>query len=584
MRRYIFGWMAVALVVASAAGCGGNGGDASNYVVPDIPPVSDSQRTVSYLVEDFQKGDDCHLVISTNAKTAENRDLRKVTVSSDVDYSVSSSPKQFLAKDDEAEAYAPMACGFAEAAIDISTAEETATEGSARINHGASASFDSMKKGDVEWIWAAFNGTAQKVYVKKVLDSDPTTHCNILSSATKDETGNYATELTEAQALAVAQAFDNEIYDQVTKVCGYEWNTGGGRDGDRRVNIVFLRDEQMKKQDGSTIYGFVSVRDLLPRVSDEYSAKVEKNYSNGGEYIYLNYDVFFGGATDAALGGEEFKTALAHEFTHLTQLNQKVAKNGFFTDLGQVNAYSSVAALYSAVGDPTLTEGLAEVGADLCGFGVNYADGKTSGKAASQLSLDSIYRYMNGKSTFATEDSKDAPTIFPTAFFDTEAKDLAGMGHLFGLHILGYYGKDTLSKLYKSPDCGVELLEGALGEPVNDIMHRYDMAVSLSGLGSLPTQYAKYEIPYVNLGGSNVYLASDGSIKSVNINKAVDADYRIVYPKLSASQFEVLPWFNCLTHLVCQTSAPLKVNAVVPKSAQTNLIHIDDNGDIKAIY
>ena len=580
MRRYIFGWMAVALVVASAAGCGGNGGDASNYVVPDIPPVSDSQRTVSYLVEDFQKGDDCHLVISTNAKTAENRDLRKVTVSSDVDYSVSSSPKQFLAKDDEAEAYAPMACGFAEAAIDISTANESETVTDATTT----ARFDSMEKGKVDWIWAAFNGTANQVYVKKVLDSNQTTHCNILSSATKDETGNYAPELTEAQALAVAQAFDNEIYDQVTKVCGYEWNTGGGRDGDRRVNIVFLRDEQMKKQDGSTIYGFVSVRDLLPRVSDEYSAKVEKNYSNGGEYIYLNYDVFFGGATDAALGGEEFKTALAHEFTHLTQLNQKVAKNGSFTDLGQVNAYSSVAALYSAVGDPTLTEGLAEVGADLCGFGVKYADGKTSGKAASQLSLDSIYRYMNGKSIFASENSKDAPTVFPTAFFDEEAVDVAGMGHLFGLHVLGYYGEDTLSKLYKSSEYGVDMLESVFDESANDVMHRYDMAVALSGLGSIPAKYAKYEIPYVNLGGSNVYLASDGSIKSVNINKAVDTDYRIVYPKLSASQFEVLPWFNCLTHLVCQTSAPLKVNAVVPKSAQTNLIHVDENGDIKAIY
>lgn len=580
MRRYIFGWMAVALVVASAAGCGGNGGDASNYVVPDIPPVSDSQRTVSYLVEDFQKGDDCHLVISTNAKTAENRDLRKVTVSSDVDYSVSSSPKQFLAKDDEAEAYAPMACGFAEAAIDISTANESETVTDATTT----ARFDSMEKDKVDWIWAAFNGTANQVYVKKVLDSNQTTHCNILSSATRDDNQNYVADMSQEQAKAVAQAFDNEIYDQVTKVCGYEWNTGGGRDGDKRVNIVFLRDEQMKKQDGSTIYGFVSVRDLLPRVSDEYSAKVEKNYSNGGEYIYLNYDVFFGGATDAALGGEELKTALAHEFTHLTQLNQKVAKNGSFTDLGQVNAYSSVAALYSAVGDPTLTEGLAEVGADLCGFGVKYADGKTSGKAASQLSLDSIYRYMNGKSIFASENSKDAPTVFPTAFFDEEAVDVAGMGHLFGLHVLGYYGKDTLSKLYKSSEYGVDMLESVFDESANDVMHRYDMAVALSGLGSIPAKYAKYEIPYVNLGGSNVYLASDGSIKSVNINKAVDTDYRIVYPKLSASQFEVLPWFNCLTHLVCQTSAPLKVNAVVPKSAQTNLIHVDENGDIKAIY
>ena len=128
------------------------------------------------------------------------------------------------------------------------------------------------------------------------------------------------------------------------------------------------------------------------------------------------------------------------------------------------------------------------------------------------------------------------------------------------------------------------MMESVFDESANDVMHRYDMAVALSGLGSIPAKYAKYEIPYVNLGGSNVYLASDGSIKSVNINKAVDTDYRIVYPKLSASQFEVLPWFNCLTHLVCQTSAPLKVNAVVPKSAQTNLIHIDENGDIKAIY
>lgn len=579
MRRYIFGWMAVALVVASAAGCGGNGGDASNYVVPDIPPVSDSQRTVSYLVEDFQKGDDCHLVISTNAKTAENRDLRKVTVSSDVDYSVSSSPKQFLAKDDEAEAYAPMACGFAEAAIDISTANESETVTDATTT----ARFDSMEKGKVDWIWAAFNGTANQVYVKKVLDSNQTTHCNILSSATKDETGNYAPELTEAQALAVAQAFDNEIYDQVTKVCGYEWNTGGGRDGDKRVNIVFLRDEQMKKQDGSTIYGFVSVRDLLPRVSDEYSAKVEKNYSNGGEYIYLNYDVFFGGATDAALGGEELKTALAHEFTHLTQLNQKVAKNGSFTDLGQVNAYSSVAALYSAVGDPTLTEGLAEVGADLCGFGVKYADGKTSGKAASQLSLDSIYRYMNGKSIFASENSKDAPTVFPTAFFDEEAVDVAGMGHLFGLHVLGYYGKDTLSKLYKSSEYGVDMLESVFDESANDVMHRYDMAVALSGLGSIPAKYAKYEIPYVNLGGSNSYLNANGTLSSINIAKAIDTDYRVVDPKL-VSTFEVLPWLNCLIHLRCSASAPLSVRAVVSKSAQTNLIHVDENGDIKAIY
>lgn len=581
MRRYIFGWMAVALVVASAAGCGGNGGDASHYVVPDIPPVSDSQRTASYLVEDFQKGDDCHLVISTNAKTTESREARKVTVSTDVDYSKGSSTKQLLAKDeDTTEAYAPMACGFAEAAADIVTVEEA--ESTARINHASSARFDSLAQGNVDLIWAAFNGTANQVYVKKVLDNSQTTHCNILASATLADT-NYVATLSEAQALAVAQAFDQEIYDQVTKVCGYEWNTGGGRDGDKRVNIVFLSNDYMQKQDGSTIYGFVSVRDLLPRVSDEYNPKVEKNYSNGGEYIYLNYDVFFDGATDGGLNVAELKTALAHEFTHLTQLNQKVAKNGSFTDFGQLNPYSSVKALYAAVGEPTLTEGLAEVGADLCGFGVKYADGKTSGKAASQLSIDSICRYMNGKSIFATEDSNSAPTVFPTAFFDEEATDVAGMGHLFGLHVLGYYGEDTLSKLYKSSEYGVDMLESVFGESANDVMHRYDMAVALSGLGSIPTKYAKYEIPYVNLGGSNSYLNADGTTSSINIAKAIDADYRVVDPKL-ASTFEVLPWLNCLIHLRCSASAPLSVSAVVPKSAQTNLIHVDENGDIKAIY
>ena len=73
------------------------------------------------------------------------------------------------------------------------------------------------------------------------------------------------------------------------------------------------------------------------------------------------------------------------------------------------------------------------------------------------------------------------------------------------------------------------------------------------------------------------------SIMRECLDKAIDTDYRVVDPKL-VSTFEVLPWFNCLTHLRCSASAPLSVRAVVPKSAQTNLIHVDENGDIKAIY
>ena len=603
MRRYIFGWMAVALVVASAAGCGGNGGDSSNYLVPDISPVSDSQKISEYEVSNFQKGDNCYLVISSNAKTADSRDLRKVTISTDVDYS-QDSDKRVLAKDGEEEdtkAYAPIACGFAEAAQDITTVNET-EKATARLDAEPSARHLDEENG-VDDLWAAFDGTASSLRVKNVHQG---AYCNILSSTTFENNKNYKADLTEAQAKQVAELFDgfeytkgmtsyngsNGIYRKVTDFCGSEWTPG--RDDSSRVNIVFLRDEFMKKQDGGSIYGFVSVRDLLPPIADEKDPKVAKNYSNSGEFIYLNYELFFGGG-EGNLTTEDLKSALAHELAHLTQINQKVAKNG--QNILNLTPNSSVAELYKAVGEPVLTEGLAEFAAELCDSGVKYAVG---GKGASKISLDPICRYMNKKSLFATdENQQSAPTVYPAAFFDKEAVDVAGMGHLFALHVWRYYGENKFKDLYSSPKYGVELLKEVLDEPVEDIMHRYDMALALSGLGELDSvpgdydkKYSKYQIPYIKLGGSNSYVevetAGEGEITTIKpidikIKKAVDVPYRAVGPKLPQT-FEVLPWLNCLTHLQCSASAPLSVKATTPKKAQLNLIHIDTNGDIKNIY
>ncbi|MGM9991432.1 MAG: hypothetical protein ACI376_01095 [Candidatus Bruticola sp.] len=575
MRRCIFGWMALAIAAATSVGCSGSGGDASNYVVPDIHPISDSQKVVSYLVPDCKSDDLCRMVVSTNAKTTADKETREISVSSDVDYAASSD--KALGKDeDEGSDYVPISCGFSEAADDIVTVQE----------NGANARFDGLDIGNVEPIWVAFGGTAQKVYVSKVVGNSDTTHCNILSYAEyNEETAKYEPVVSSVQAKQIAKIFDEEIYEQITSVCGTEWKTGGGRDNDSKVNIVLLNSEQMSKgNDRGEAYGYVSARDLLPEVQNEHSSLTKQNYSNHGEYVYLNYELLLSDDEKSEnYVHENVKSVLAHEFVHLTQLNQKVAQNGAFTDLGLPDTYGSVKNLYEAVGEPVLVEGFAELGAELCSSGLYKAGVNEVGGGASIYSIDPIYRYMNGATLLDTEEF-EVSEIFPQAFFDEEIKDKAGMGHLFALHVLGYYGKDKLKSIYTSPRTGIDLLEESLEEPINDIMHRYDMAVSLSGTDGLPDLYADYTIPYINFGGSNYYLKSGDSVSPVSINKAVDITYRSVYPKLTASKFEVMPWFNCFLSMMTTTDAPLSIEATVPKSAQVNLIHTDKDGVVKNIY
>ncbi|MGM9998342.1 MAG: hypothetical protein ACI38Q_02945 [Candidatus Bruticola sp.] len=594
MRRCIFGWMALAIAAATSVGCSGSGGDASNYVVPDIHPISDSQKSVSYLVPDCKSDDICRLVISTNAKTTDDNETRDISVSSDIDYSAVNSSSSIdsdptgtptpapkingaSAKegDEDDASYVPIACGFAEAAEDIVSVED----------NNAAARFDSLDVGNIEPIWVALGGTARKIYVAKVAGNEDTKYCNVLSYAQyNDDTAIYEPSVSEDDAKLIAKIFDEEIYEQVTGVCGTEWKTGGGRDLDSKVNIVLLNSEQMSKgEDKGEAYGFVSARDLLPEVQNEHSSLTKQNYSNHGEYVYINYELLLSdeeGSENCVR--ENVKSILAHEFVHLTQLNQKVAKNGAFTNLGVPTPYSSVEELQNAVGEPVLAEGFAELGAELCLSGVYNAANSTGDKAASMYSLDPIVRYMNGTTLLDSTDFT-VSTCFPHAFFDKESNDTTGMGHLFALHVLGYYGKDKLKSVYTSSNTGIDMLEEALGEPINDIMHRYDMAVSLSGAEEIPDPYTKYAIPYVNFGGVNSYWTTTG-VGNISINRALDLTDRAVYPKLTASQFKVLPWYNCFLSMFSNADAALSIDATVPKTAQVNLIHADKDGIIKNIY
>ena len=581
MRRY-FAWMAVALVVASvAAGCSSGGDDAA----PSVPGVSGAEQAAKFSVKDFENGDVCRLVVSTNDTTADSRELQSVKLSADVFYTPNNLKEEVVAKEGTSAGQAPVLCGFCKASSNIKAESFDALQSnsSAKATIPVQPRWQGQEAGHVETLWQTFSNEPVQVTVAKVLDDSETKHCNILSYTVSDADGRLVPAISHDEALAIAQVFDTAnpadregkgIYERITSTCGNEWSAGGGRDGDHKINIVLLDNIG---SDTSIVFGYVTARDLLPAV-DPNDTKADQNYSNAGEYVYLNYGTL-GSSTHTVA------STLAHEFTHLTQLNQKIAHDGSFVGTGLIRAETQIDAvtcLTNMMDHLSLTEGLAEVGADLCGLGVYYAkQGTDLDKIGDLYSLDAIYRYLNGASVVGG-DGYVAPTQFPTAFFDSEMVDAYGLGHLFGLHVWGYYGEDKLSELYKSPLVGVELLENVLNARAGDILHRYDLGLVLSGASNVPSDYEKYVIPFVNIGGDNFYLGNDGAAASLAVSRAVPT-YK-VYPKLEPKEISVIPWSNIYADMICQTTSTLNVTAQAPGTARINLIHETSSGVVKNIY
>lgn len=187
------------------------------------------------------------------------------------------------------------------------------------------------------------------VTCQKMHDDSETDHCTIFA----ERVGGVPV-ITKTKALEIAAAFDDDnpfssdpggIYDQVRAIFGSEWTQGGGRDGDAKINFVFLSSASIG---GSNFFGFF-------RPVDEYS-KATFATSNEGEILYLNAD---------RLGSDNFDIlgTIAHEFQHCISMNVKFLHQGAFDGNFENSAIDE--------GKSTLCE-------DLMGYGLVASGGGSS--------------------------------------------------------------------------------------------------------------------------------------------------------------------------------------------------------------
>jgi len=589
MRRKFFGWIAVSLCAAAAAvsGCSGNGGDASEYVVPSIPGLDVGERYLSYLVNDYQSTDNCRLVVTTVGTDQNDTTERDVKVSTNANYSAAG---KVDAEDEEApavkkgqEEFKGRVCGFDDFVQKGRTAKkmDAASFKALEAKADKAPSFKGKEAGYVDYLWLMSGGSEEDkgyalVPVAKVLDDEDTVHCNILSYVETDEKGYMTPAVSKEEALLIAKVFDTYnpcdpsgknrgIYDSVTSMSGHEWIKNGGRDGDSRINIVLLTAENM----GGAL-GYVAANDILNYV-DPNDEDSDPSYSNQGEYIYVDYESII--QSGGNYNGNTLAHTLAHELTHLVYNNHKFYHDGSMSGLSIYDSYDEFADKYIPIKEKLiLSEGLAETNATRCGYGVRYAkDGSSPDRSAECNSLTFISHYLSGSSE---------ETTFPVSFFQANSATAYPAGHLFGLHVLNYYGEDKLNKLYTSAYTGTQNLEEALGIPAGDVVHNYNMAVSLAGYDNIP---AKYEIPYVNIGGENFFCyGSDYSIDTMTVNRA--GSIGKIYTKTGYNVMSCLPWYHVLLDLPCSYTTPLGVGVVVPDNARVNLIRTDSNDKFVDLY
>ncbi|MBQ7529650.1 hypothetical protein IJT10_07085, partial [bacterium] len=376
MRKNIFSWMAIAICAAAATGCGSSGSDATSYVVPSIPGVSASEKLVTFSVKDYEKTDNCRLVISTVGKSEDDTAAKRVYVSSDTSYAepdaavASAKIAQERTKKIDSK---PSACGFSAVLHKVAPAQLVTSykDDNPGVDDSKVRFLEPQDNAEpsVDFIWATFNGENKQVPVCKVLKDSETVHCNIISYAVTDSRGIYQPVVSVEDAKMIAELFDSYnpndptgknrgIYEQITTEIGHEWIKNGGRDGDPKVNIILLPNDLMVVSSGggsdesteSDSSGDSTSTDAKIRVlaaNDEGSEEeiiygavnpldefvpVEgnnPNYSNGGEFIYINYEALLADNSNG-MTKVDLATTLAHQFTHLVQLNASVCHDGRF--------------------------------------------------------------------------------------------------------------------------------------------------------------------------------------------------------------------------------------------------------------
>ncbi len=206
--------------------------------------------------------------------------------------------------------------------------------------HEISPRFQQIAKGADQDFFIVTTGNT--VTCRKMLAENQTTHCTIFAQLV-----GGTPIIDETRALQIRQAWDVDnpfqpgisIYQRDRDIFGSEWDAGGGRDGDAKVNLVILNSSGIG---GSGFFGFT-------RPGDEEAG----GNSNQGEILYLNNDKF-------GSDGYDLYSTMAHEFQHLIAFNTKRIHQGAFDGQPENSA---------------IDEGKAVLAEDLNGFGLESPGG-----------------------------------------------------------------------------------------------------------------------------------------------------------------------------------------------------------------
>lgn len=548
MNRKFLGLMTGAVLTATVfAGCGGGGGGASSFQYDPPPgPTPPPQKTINFTIPNYAAGDQAVVVFTPVA--GDEFDHATNT------FQITSGNARMAGRTGDGPAASTAPADFCGLKHSKAAAQEWFDNNPRpRLDQlkarAVRPKFDGLAKGTQVEIFSPAE-TGDKVTVEKMLSDAQTVHCNVMA-----EPGL----VTEAQALRLAQIFDSSnpfdpnapgaigIYDRLTGLCGFEWRTAGGRDGDLRINIMLMSSGNMP----SGALGLVRWADPFP-VSTFPT-------SNEGEILYLDAESLAVPAGDD-FANYTFYHALAHEFHHVIMFNTKMDREGTFPNFDP-NSPSGVFSVNSLLERDTLSEGFAQTAATLAGFGVYYATDATRG--ADPLS----FSFLNFAVQRPTDDFWDA------------ADGGYGIGHLFGLHIVRRYGPEKWGELTKSPHLGTLNLNTVLGNQTENIFHAFNISLHVTTLANAP---ANYVIPFISLDNLNYVRPSQSSAPPQQTFLPGIGFASDTAANLSMTQ-EYLPWSTILYRLQGGNGNPLNLQINIPIRARAGVVHESPAGTFSSV-
>ncbi|MGE0489053.1 MAG: hypothetical protein AB7S38_07540 [Vulcanimicrobiota bacterium] len=299
--------------------------------------------------------------------------------------------------------------------------------------------FQELAEGSVETFFSSFTG--QTITTQKVLEPNETIRCTIFA-----EVVSGAPVVSRARALQIAEAFDTDnpflpgpggIYDQVRAIYGSEWSALGGRDGDAKIVLVFMRSASIG---GTGLFGFFRPTDA--------SLKSQIANSNEGEILYLNADR----TLDEQLG------TIAHEFKHMISYNTKVIRQGAFPANAPFENLS-------------VEEGLAVLAEQLIGY---------------TMERGNSFQFIVSRNYL------QAPQNFDFFTFSTSNAGYYGQGYLFFRYVLEHFGQQTITNIAMSTSTGLTNLNQNLAPGFAEVFRRWTVANYVCNLGGTPPTIYTY--------------------------------------------------------------------------------------------